>query len=72
MAVVVIVVVAASVWLSKVVKHPEQTASHDPPSPDTTSERLYEGVDRPAGPDVDGAVDPLSPSNGHDPSRPES
>lgn len=71
MAVAVIVVVAASVWLSKVVKHPEQTATHGPVSADDASERLYEGSDRPAGPGVDSPVDPLSPSNGHDPSPPE-
>jgi hypothetical protein len=55
--VVVLVVVAA--WASRYVKHPEQTAGHDEVPPDTTSDRFYRSVDRPAGPD---AEDPPVPT----------
>ena len=38
--------------------HPEQTASHHDERPDTTSDRFYGGVDRPAGPDVEDSPTP--------------
>ena len=70
-AVVVVVLVVGAVMASKRVQHPEQTASHTDPDTHTRSERLYEGVDRPAGPDVDDVVepDPEPPGGGGTPSR---
>lgn len=67
-ALVVVLVVGAAVWFAKVSKHPEQTASHHDESVDTTSERLYSDVDRPAGPDVE--LDPMSPAGDRDPVDP--
>jgi len=64
----VVLVVGAAVWFAKVSKHPEQTASHHDEAIDTTSERLYRGVDRPAGPDVE--LDPMSPAEDHEPPGP--
>lgn len=52
-AVVVIVLVGAAMVFARYTKHPEQTAGHDGVPADTTSDRFYRGVDRPAGPDVD-------------------
>jgi hypothetical protein len=59
----VILVVLATTLLggwSRFVKHPEETATHEHEDDDldTTSERFYRGVDRPAGPD---AEDPPAP-----------
>ncbi len=49
----VALVVAAAVVLLRG-GNPEETASHtDDPTGDSTSDELYRGVDRPAGPDVD-------------------
>ncbi len=50
---VVAALVAAAVIGARYVKHPEQTAGHGEVSGDTTSDRLYGGTDRPAGPDVE-------------------
>jgi len=62
-ALVVMLVVAASVWLARHVNHPEQTAGHDDPADasgrNTASERFYATTDRPAGPD---AEDPVGPT----------
>jgi hypothetical protein len=55
-ALVVVVLVAGAVWASKHVQHPEQAAGHGEPDPTTTSERLYRGSDRPAGPDAEDTV----------------
>ena len=34
-------------------KHPEQTATHTESDRTTTSDQLYDGADRPAGPDAE-------------------
>jgi hypothetical protein len=55
----VVVVAVGSAWAARQVRHPESTASHDDGSgPTTTSDDLYGGDDRPAGPDVEDPVDP--------------
>ena len=48
-----IVVIAVVVWFFTARNHPEDAATHTDTPPQTTSEELYEGADRPAGPDVD-------------------
>jgi len=48
---VIAVVVLAVILLRQ--GHPEQTATADEPTGDSLSDRLYRGVDRPAGPDVE-------------------
>ena len=55
-AVAVVVLVGLAVWISSRTKHPEQTAGHAEPQPDSTSDRFYRTADRPAGPD---AEDPI-------------
>jgi hypothetical protein len=55
---VAVVGVALIVFLLTRTKHPDETASHEDERPDTTNERFYRGVDRPAGPD---AEDPPAP-----------
>lgn len=57
---VAVATVAASLVLARVVRHPEQAATHDDTieGEETTSDRLYGGHDRPAGPD---AEDPPAP-----------
>lgn len=59
-----VVVIAAVILIAGVVawfllnrQHPERTAGHAPPSTGTTSEQLYGGADRPAGPDAE-TMDP--------------
>ncbi len=55
-AVIVIAVLAVVVLAVLLLRqgHPEQTATHsDASAPDDESGRLYKGVDRPAGPDVE-------------------
>lgn len=52
-AVVVVALVALSVWAAKRVRHPENTASHAQDPRESTSERLYSDTDRPAGPDAE-------------------
>lgn len=54
----VIALVLVAAWASSRVKHPEQTAGHGVDPADTTSDRFYRSVDRPAGPD---AEDPPTP-----------
>jgi hypothetical protein len=54
----VMLVVAAGVWVLMRMRHPESAAGHDPGSgPRSTSDDLYRGADRPAGPDAE-AMDP--------------
>lgn len=68
---VVIVVVAVSVLLARRVQHPEDTASHDDGNRDASlSARLYDGVDRPAGPDADDPVGPAHLDEGDVPPGP--
>lgn len=57
-AVVVIALVVGAVLVAKRLPHPEQTATHGDEPPATTSGQLYDGADRPAGPDVDETVPP--------------
>ena len=55
-AVIVVAVIAVLVCALVLLRqgHPEQTSTHtDDPTSDTLSDRLYRGVDRPAGPDVE-------------------
>ncbi len=59
-AVTVIVIIAASLatvacvaWFLLSRQHPENAASHDDTATTSTSDELYEGVDRPAGLDPD-------------------
>lgn len=60
--VAVILVGAFLVWATRISGRPEQTASHGPREErggaDTDSERFYEGVDRPAGPDAEDTPEP--------------
>lgn len=63
-AVTVIVIIAASLatvacvaWFLLSRQHPENAASHDDTATTSTSDELYEGVDRPAGPDAE-SMDP--------------
>ena len=55
-----VVVVAAVIMVAAILyvflaRSPEQTATHESPAPEgeTTSERLYRGTERPAGPDAE-------------------
>lgn len=52
-----LVLVVFLVWMTRVSGRPERTAGHDDrrdeARPDTTSDRFYRGVDRPAGPDAE-------------------
>jgi uncharacterized membrane protein len=55
--VVVLVVVAGSVWAAKRVKHPENTsATGTDTAGSSTSERFYTDPGRPAGPDAEDPV----------------
>jgi hypothetical protein len=58
-AVVVVVVVGAAVFLARRVQHPEQTATHADLDKDRTTDRFHRTDDRPAGP---GAEDPVGPT----------
>lgn len=50
----VFLVVGVSTWFLLARKHPEQAASHEALDVETTrSDDLYQGVDRPAGPDAE-------------------
>lgn len=49
----IVAVVAAIVWFVVNRQHPEQSSRHDDHVTETRSERLYDGVDRPAGPDAE-------------------
>ncbi|BAN03557.1 hypothetical protein [Ilumatobacter coccineus] len=53
----VIVAGAAIVWFMATKRHPERTAGHSDAPPTTTSDELYDGADRPAGPDAE-VMDP--------------
>jgi hypothetical protein len=56
----VVVVAVGAAWAARHVRHPESTASHDDGRrPTNTSDDLYGGADRPAGPD---AEDPIGPA----------
>lgn len=62
-AVAVVATVAASIFLSRFVRHPEQTTMQpDEVGRETTSDRLYGGSNRPAGPDADSPVSPTGQS----------
>lgn len=57
-AVIVIVVgsisaVACVAWFVFGRRHPEQAATHLDNPPSTAAEEMYDGVDRPAGPDAE-------------------
>jgi hypothetical protein len=52
-AVAVTALVVGAIWASAHVAHPEQAASHGEAETRTTSDRLYRGSDRPAGPDAE-------------------
>jgi len=49
----VIVVIGVVGWFLLNRRHPERAATHETEATDTTSERLYGGTDRPAGPDAE-------------------
>jgi hypothetical protein len=54
--VIVLAVIAAGAavaWFFLNRQHPETAAEHDFHVPETRSEQLYDGVDRPAGPDAE-------------------
>lgn len=53
-----IVVVAAAAWAAAHMKHPENidTWDHDHKAGSATSDDLYAGADRPAGPDAEDAT----------------
>lgn len=54
---VIILAIAAAIavvaWFFLNRQHPERAASHSRPDTVTTSEQLYGGADRPAGPDAE-------------------
>lgn len=60
-AVVIVVAIAAVaavvVWFVMNRQHPENAAQHTSSTTETTSDQLYKGADRPAGPDAE-AMDP--------------
>ena len=59
-AVIVVSVVALVLvvgWFLMPKNHPEDAASHGEPTTASTSDQLYKGVDRPAGPDAE-VMDP--------------
>lgn len=65
---VVVVVVVVSVLLARRVQHPEQSATHgEVETGPSTSSKLYEGSDRPAGPDADDPVGPARMDEGDGP-----
>ena len=49
----VLAVVAVTVWFFVNRRNPEQASRHEAHITETRSERLYDGVDRPAGPDAE-------------------
>ncbi len=53
----IVATVAVVGWFVFQRQHPEQAASHSQPDTVTTSERLYQTADRPAGPDAE-SMDP--------------
>jgi hypothetical protein len=64
LAVVATVAVVAWFFLNR--KNPERAARHSQPGTVTTSERLYETADRPAGPDAE-TMDPDQLGGDHRP-----
>lgn len=71
----IIVVVAAALltvvcvaWFVFTRKHPENAATHGDAPPPTESGGLYDGVDRPAGPDAE-SMDPDDIGGDHRPPR---
>ncbi len=69
---VIILAIAATVgvvaWFIFQRQNPERAASHTEPDTITTSERLYETADRPAGPDAE-TMDPDRLGGDHRPPR---
>lgn len=67
---VIILAIAATAavvaWFVLNRKHPEGSATHSQPGTVTTSERLYETADRPAGPDAE-TMDPDQLGGDHRP-----
>lgn len=53
----VILIVGVVGWFLLNRQHPENAAGHSSPRTDTTSDDLYRGSDRPAGPDAE-TMDP--------------
>lgn len=53
----VVATIAVVVWFFVNRQNPEHAATHSDATPSTTSAELYEGADRPAGPDAE-AMDP--------------
>ena len=73
----IIVVVAALLatavcvaWFLLARKHPENAATHDDAPPTSTSDQLYAGADRPAGPDAE-SMDPDEIGGDHRAPQPE-
>lgn len=67
--VIVLGVLAAIVvigWMLLQRNVPEEMSTHDDAPPTTTSEELYKGVDRPAGPDAE-VMDPDALGGDHRP-----
>ena len=58
----VVAVVVGSVLLARVVRHPENTASHHDEGRYGTGDRFYSDTDRPAGPDAEDPIGPAHPS----------
>lgn len=58
--------IAVVAWFLLGSRHPEGTAGHGPAAVETTSERLYGGADRPAGPDAE-PMDPDTLGGDHRP-----
>lgn len=65
-----ILIAAFVVWATRISGRPEKTASHglreDRVGADTDSDRFYEGVDRPAGPDAETTGEPGAGIRGQD------
>jgi hypothetical protein len=53
----ILLTVAVIAWFIVPRQHPDEAASHDDPATRSTSDQLYRGVDRPAGPDAE-VMDP--------------
>lgn len=65
-AVASVCAVAVVAWFVIGRGHPEGAARHGPAATETTSERLYGGADRPAGPDAE-PMDPDALGGDHRP-----
>lgn len=64
----VVATVAVVAWFILQRQNPERAASHTQPDTVTTSERLYETADRPAGPDAE-TMDPDRLGGDHRPAK---